>query len=71
MFFMPLLFGWISPYLIPLVTDEGKLSLSYAILGDILFLASLFVLGGDFWDKIRALFDQKANICHSSGNATE
>ena len=71
MFFLPLLFGWISPYLIPLVTDQGQLPLAYAILGDILLLASFFVLGGDFWDKIRALFDQNANICHGSGNATQ
>ena len=63
MFFLPLLFGWASPYLIPLITDQGQLPLAYAILGDILFLASFFVLGGDFWDKIRALFDQKAKIC--------
>ena len=24
--------------------------------GDVLFISSLFVLGGDFWDKVRALF---------------
>jgi len=71
MFFLPLLFGWASPYLIPLVTDQDQLPLAYAILGDILFLTSFFVLGGDFWEKIRALFDQNANICHGSGNATE
>jgi hypothetical protein len=71
MFCLPLLFGWISPYLIPHIMDQGQLPLAYAILGDILFLTSLFVLGGDFWDKIRALFDQNVNICHSSGNDTE
>ena len=69
MFFLPLLFGWASPYLIPLVTDQGELPLAYAIVGDILFLASFFVLGGDFWDKVRALFDQNANICHSSNKS--
>ncbi len=71
MFFIPFLFGWASPYLIPLITDQGQLPLAYAILGDILFLASFFVLGGDFWDKVCALFDQNANICHHSGNGTE
>ncbi len=30
--------------------------LPIAICGDILILASLLVLGGDFWDKIRSLF---------------
>jgi len=27
---------------------------------DVTFLASLFVLGGDFWDKLRALFVREA-----------
>jgi hypothetical protein len=30
------------------------------ITSDAMFLASLFVLGGDFWDKLRALFIYKA-----------
>ena len=30
--------------------------ITYAIVGDLLLLVSLFVLGGDFWDKLRALF---------------
>ncbi len=29
---------------------------TYAIVGDLLLLTSLFVLGGDFWDKLRSLF---------------
>ena len=35
-----------------------------ALGGDLLLLASLFVLGGDFWDKIRSLFiyDAKADF---------
>ena len=66
MFFLPLLFGWASPYLIPLITDQGQLPLAYAVLGDILFLVSFFVLGGDFWDKIAALFKQKVKVCQPS-----
>jgi hypothetical protein len=31
--------------------------LSIAVAGDVLLLASLFVLGGEFWDKLRSLFD--------------
>jgi hypothetical protein len=30
--------------------------LAFAVSGDVLMLVSLFVLGGDFWDKLRALF---------------
>jgi hypothetical protein len=30
------------------------------IASDVVFIASLFVLGGDFWDKLRALFTYRA-----------
>jgi len=30
------------------------------VASDLIFLSSLFVLGGDFWDKLRALFIYKA-----------
>lgn len=56
LFALPLLFGWLSVYIgiwIPYYSDNP---LPFAVAGDILLLASLFVLGGDFWDKIQALF---------------
>jgi hypothetical protein len=30
------------------------------LLGDAMMLVSLFVLGGEFWDKLRALFVHRA-----------
>jgi hypothetical protein len=33
-----------------------------AIGGDILILAGLLILGGDFWDKIRSLFIHDAEV---------
>jgi len=33
-----------------------------SVIGDLMFLASLFVLGGDFWDKVRALFVHHARV---------
>jgi hypothetical protein len=33
---------------------------SFELLGDLIFIASFFVLGGDFWDKFRALFISSA-----------
>ena len=56
MFAIPLLFGWLAPYLqnlIPQYEDHRNL---FAIIGDLLFIGSLIVLGGDFWDKVRSLF---------------
>ena len=55
-FCVPLLFGWLSPYISKWVPGLLSNPLPFAIGGDILILASLLVLGGDFWDKIRSLF---------------
>lgn len=56
MFAVPIAFGWLSPYVAERVPGYLGNELTYAIVGDLLLLASLFVLGGDFWDKVRALF---------------
>jgi hypothetical protein len=56
MFTVPVLFGWISIYAGQLIPGFTKNPLPFALGGDILLLASLLVLGGSFWDKIRALF---------------
>jgi len=55
-FCVPFLFGWLSPYISKWVPGLLSYPLPFAIGGDILILASLLVLGGDFWDKIRSLF---------------
>ena len=60
MFLVPLLFGWLEPYLSPLSPRMSQQRLVLAVTGDILLLASLFVLGGEFWDKLRALFSHTA-----------
>jgi hypothetical protein len=50
--------GW---YLIP-GYSEARITMN--LMADFLFLVTLFVLGGDFWDKLRALFlyDAKAHL---------
>jgi len=63
MFMLPVLFGWLTPYVSGLMPDLQSHLIAYAIAGDALLLASLFVLGGDFWDKVRALFVYDAKIC--------
>lgn len=54
-------FIWYAPDLIP-EYDENRITMN--LVADFLFIASFFVLGGDFWDKFRALFiyDAKALI---------
>lgn len=61
MFFLPFLVAFLGPYLaqwVPPDIVDGRLAVG--LLGDTIFLASLFVLGGDFWDKLRALFIPRA-----------
>ena len=56
MFLIPVLFGWFAGYGADMIPGYTEDPLPYAIGGDLLLLASLFVLGGNFWDKIRSLF---------------
>lgn len=60
MFAVPFIFGWLAPYASNLVPGYVGNEFAYAIIGDLLLLGSLFVLGGDFWDKLRALFVHEA-----------
>jgi hypothetical protein len=51
-----IVYGWLvsyAPHLVPGYT-EHRIALN--ITADFLFIVSLFVLGGDFWGKFRALF---------------
>ena len=54
-------FIYYAPDLIPGYT-ENRLMMN--LIADFLFVASFFILGGDFWDKFRALFiyEAKAHI---------
>ena len=56
MFVLPLLFGWVEPYTTTILPGYQSYRLVYNISGDVLFISSFFVLGGDFWDKLQALF---------------
>ena len=60
LFFFPVLMGWLLPYFIDLIPNYNEYKLMINISGDLLILISLFVLGGDFWDKLRSLFVYEA-----------
>jgi len=62
LFALPILFGWLAPYLAQIIPGFQGNEIGFALAGDGLLLISLFVLGGEFWDKLRALFihDAKA-----------
>lgn len=63
LFWLPLLYGWLTPYL-PLLFPGYEIPLYAAVAGDLLLLLSLFVLGGDFWNKLRALFLWEARVAN-------
>ena len=60
MFVVPILFGWLGPYAALRIPGYETHRFIVSLIGDVMFVASLFVLGGDFWDKIRALFIHNA-----------
>ena len=61
MFTLPLLEAWLVPYLetaFPSWAANRPIEWSW----DVMLLASFFVLGGEFWDKLRALYVQRATV---------
>jgi hypothetical protein len=59
-FGMPLLYALLSPYLGKYIPGLVDYRLVVAITGDIMLLVGLFLLGGDFWEKLRSLFIHQA-----------
>jgi len=59
---IPVLLAWIGPYLSEYIPDWSHINIIVAIGGDILFMLGLFILGGEFWDKLHALFRYDATV---------
>lgn len=68
MFCLPLIIGWVGPYLAHFVHGLKDLPLWSFILGDLIFFASFMVLGGNFWDKLSGLFKYDAQVANRSHN---
>ena len=62
LFILPLLAGWFQPYLGHFFPSLKQIPIWLFIIGDSVFIASFFVLGGDFWDKFSGLFSYKVKI---------
>jgi len=60
LFLVPILFGWLAPYGSDVIPGYQAHGFAVNLGLDILLLVSLFVLGGEFWDKVRALFAYEA-----------
>jgi len=55
-FLIPILVGWVTPYASYVIPELITHKLIVGIVGDLILIISLFVLGGEFWDKLRSLF---------------
>jgi hypothetical protein len=60
LFLLPVLFGWLAPYGPGAIPGYESQRFAVNLAGDLLLLTSLFVLGGEFWEKLRALFVYEA-----------
>lgn len=56
MFVLPFLPNYLISFMPHLFTLSLTTRYLIIVVSDLMFLASLFVLGGNFWDKLRALF---------------
>lgn len=64
MFCLPIVTAWVEPYLDHLWPGLRPNLWQAQLLGDVMFVASFFVLGGAFWDKVRALFFRRARAVY-------
>lgn len=67
MFVAAMLSGFVERYIGFLPSGDFVREVRYSLAIDLLLLASILVLGGDFWDKVRALFIHKAKTQFPAG----
>lgn len=65
MFCLPLLTAMLEPYVDQIFPGFRPKLWQAQALGDLMLIASFFVLGGDFWNKVRALFIRTAKVVDS------
>jgi hypothetical protein len=62
----PTLYAWTASYAPSWLPEDYVLRVWVNLGLDLITLTSLFVLGGDFWDKVRALFLHDARVVSPS-----
>jgi hypothetical protein len=62
MFCLPLITAALEPYVDNMWPGLRPNKWQFQLLGDLMLIASFFVLGGDFWGKVRALFIRTARV---------
>lgn len=66
MFFLPLISSFLEPYVDSIWPGLRPNLWQLQMLGDVIFIGSFFVLGGNFWEKVRALFIRTARVVNPS-----
>ncbi len=61
-FLIPVFFGLALPYFGKYIPGLPTHTILYSVIGDIMLVIGLFLLGGDFWDKLRSLFVQSSTV---------
>ena len=62
LFLVPMLMTWIAPYAAAIFGTTGIYGFLESRALEALLLVGLFLLGGDFWDKLGALFKRRAKV---------
>lgn len=62
MFCLPLISSFLEPYIDAIAPGLRPNNWILQMLGDALLIGSFFVLGGNFWEKLRALFIRTARV---------
>jgi hypothetical protein len=62
LFLVPVWMTWLDPYVTNLLRPESLFGFLQGMSLEVLLLVGLFLLGGDFWDKLRALFSHGAQV---------
>jgi len=66
MFCLPLVTAMLAPYIDLLWPGFRPSAWQIEVLLDLVLVASFFVLGGDFWNKLQALFVRTARVIESA-----
>jgi hypothetical protein len=67
-FWVPLTWSLLEPYIDYFWPGLRPNKWAYQLLGDLIFVVGIFVLGGNFWEKVRALFIRTARVVDTASH---
>lgn len=71
LFSLPLIFAFLLPYLDLHFHFLEDIPFHFNLISDLMLISSVFVLGGNFWDKLRALFIHRAKVILPENSTTK